>query len=122
MAEILIKNGANPNNVDNAYGMSPFMEACYEGNEELIEMLIRHGADVNKKSVTGKTPIMYSLLLSLNSKKNRAIIELLTKHGADINEKDSDGKTALERMEGDYCSPGRWKNKVIEILKEFGAK
>lgn len=70
--KLLLKGGANPNIADiNDY--SPLMYIASVSNEELLSLLILHGANVKTKDNTGKTALDYA-------KNNQHIIRKLTKH------------------------------------------
>ncbi len=68
-------------------GFYPLFDAVKYADEEMIEKLIKEGADVNKVSQYDMSPI------SLSDKEN--IIRLLVKLGANINALDDEGKTPL---------------------------
>lgn len=75
-------------------GVSPLHEfhlheACEEGHEEAIKVLIDLGADVNKQLyLTGSHP-----------SRHEEIVEFLLSVGADTEECDSHGNTVQERVE-----------------------
>ena len=66
-------------------GWTPLHPASYEGHQEIAEMLIAKGADVNAKvafgPLQGKTP-----LDSANNSGRTAIVDLLRKHGGKTGE------------------------------------
>jgi len=68
-------------------GFYPLFDAVKYGDEEMIEKLIKGGADVDKVSQYDMSPI------SLSDKEN--ITRLLVKLGANINALDDEGKTPL---------------------------
>lgn len=41
-------------------GFSPLHSACYAGRKNIIEFLLKQGADINAKDARGKTPIMFA--------------------------------------------------------------
>ena len=67
--------------------ISPLAYAVYINNITLAEILIKNGADVNKKLTGNRTAMFY-----VNSK---AGLELLEKYGADINAVSVQGNTPL---------------------------
>lgn len=85
-AKVLIKLGTDPDIRDIANGTA-LMEKARIGECEIVEMLLRAGADVNAQANHGMTPLMYAA--------NADIVELLIKHGADPNMRDAEGLTAL---------------------------
>ena len=54
----------------------PLHEAAFEGNKEIVKLLIAHGADVNVQDNHGETPLQEAAFI------RRDIVELLKKHGA----------------------------------------
>ena len=66
-------------------GWTPLHPASYEGHQEIVELLIGKGADVNAKvefgPLQGKTP-----LDSANNSGRTAIVDLLRKHGGKTGE------------------------------------
>ena len=58
----------------------PFVLAIKEGHEQVVQLLVKNGADVNYEGGVGEFP----LALAVQS-KNEKIVELLLQHGADIN-------------------------------------
>lgn len=77
------------------------------GDRGVVEVLIKHGADVNAKSNYGFTALMEAA-----GRGHTEIVDALIKSGADVNAKDNDGWTAL--MEAANA-------KVAELLIKHGA-
>lgn len=76
----LINEGADVNYVfrPNEYGNTPLHIAAYFAEDEIIELLIKSGADVNSSAITGKTPLTYA-----KERHNRKhTIDLLIQYGA----------------------------------------
>ena len=65
----------------NEDGLTPLMDACLEGDFDICELLLNHGADVHLSLVgqPGKTALHAAACLG-----DRDIFELLVKHGAEI--------------------------------------
>ena len=79
---------------------------------DTIELLLKHRANINDKSVFGYTALMNAC----SEKNNLDTIELLLEHRANINDKNNDGNTALlfaSRIENDLDT--------IELLLKNGA-
>lgn len=76
IANILIKNGANINQVDQK-GFTPLMSAVENQNLKLVQALLKNNADVNIKNPNGQS----SLQLAEKS-GNKSIIKLLKQSGA----------------------------------------
>jgi len=66
-------------------------EYCMNGDIEGARNAIESGADINSRSLEGKTPLMYAMWNNQNS-----VVELLMQNdNLDVNCEDSDGATAL---------------------------
>lgn len=88
----LVRDGGPVDIQDNVNGWTPLMRvACLTGNDEVAEVLIAKGADINKIDKSGKTVLMAA---SMNGHFN--LVRLLVDKGADVFEKNREGKTALE--------------------------
>lgn len=71
---------------------SLFLEAAASGQSKLIEIMLRHGADVNVTDEAGKTPLMLAV-----ESGHKEIVELLIRQNAAIDMRDQHGHTALFR-------------------------
>ncbi len=75
---------------------APLMAACEEGDAEMVELLLQHGAKADTKCVNsdegdpGETALM-----EVAGAGNRAILELLLRHGARIDATTRRGRSAL---------------------------
>jgi ankyrin repeat protein len=69
---------------------SRFLQAIYNGNPARIKKLIEAGANVNARTIDGKTALMYTASFG-----RREIMWLLIEAGADVNIQGKDGNTAL---------------------------
>jgi ankyrin repeat protein len=58
----------------------------------MLDLLLRHGASVDARSVEGATPLMNAV-----QQGNEAKVALLISRGADINAQDARGFTSLHR-------------------------
>jgi len=74
---------------------TPLLKACgvpREGpSEQIVELLIKAGADIHHKSKQGLTPLMTAA-----KKGFPKVVDLLMKNGADMDEKDPKGRTAMD--------------------------
>ncbi len=93
ITRMLLQAGANPNHEINRRSL--LIEAMDQNNIPIVEMLIKAGADVNKKDREGSPPISNAITLN----PNITILKLLLDHGARTDIKDRDGFTALELLE-----------------------
>lgn len=85
--EFLLNNGANINLIsfdkESGYGWTPLVLAIRflgkKTTEEIIELLLKYGADVNIKSSSNKSPLYFAA-----KKENKKIVKLILDYGADI--------------------------------------
>ena len=70
---------------------SPLIRACYEGNEDRVNALLKEGAHIEEKDEEGRTPLFYACWISRNEK----IINKLISYGADPNVADIEGTSPL---------------------------
>jgi ankyrin repeat protein len=104
IVRLLLEKGANPN-IEYPFSDRTAIFASEDPN--IIDMLIRYGADVNKKIDNGDTPLSYFVL-----RGNIPVIKLLVSRGADLNATDNEGKTPLTKASN---------VKVAELLLKLGA-
>lgn len=92
MEEILDSGNIRDLMVDSPdkYGFSPLMQASQKGYIDFIEVLVKHGADVNYQNDAGKTAMM----LAAYAGQTQSIKEL-RHYGAKYSIKDRGGSTAL---------------------------
>lgn len=102
---------ANPSLIHgkDEYEFSVMHAAVATDNEELVEYLIRQGADVRAKNDEGITPLHIALYPEIAS--------LLIRHGADVNAAANDGSTPLHAQ----VSDGEERLDVVEALLRHGA-
>jgi ankyrin repeat protein len=83
--------------------------ACESNNLEAIEFLIQSGAELNVKSINGKTPLLECRSLE--------VMQLLIQNGADVNIRDASGKIVLH-----YASEIQdFSLEIFELLIENNA-
>lgn len=91
-------------------GDTPLHLNTYNGNMNILKMLISNGADVNAKTEDGSTPVHYA-----THEVQIGFLEHLLKNGANVDEKEENGSTALHiAAENDYCD-------FVELLLKYGA-
>jgi ankyrin repeat protein len=93
-AESYLKNGGDVD-VVGEYDSSALHYACREGNIEMIELLLRYNADVNKKNKYSTIYPLFDILSSTKIKNPLPFIQLLLENGADITTIDSFGNSIL---------------------------
>lgn len=84
--------------------------ACLEGNQSMVEVLLKHTSNINYGSVDGKP-----LLHETYQNKHKQVANLLLNHGAEIHQEDENGQTLLHLT----CEAGDRKN--AEMLLKNGA-
>lgn len=91
------------------YEFSVLHGAVSTDNEEMVEYLIRQGADIHARNEDGITPLHIALYPEIAS--------LLVRHGADVNAAAEDGSTPLHTQ----VSDGEERLDVFEALLRLGA-
>ena len=83
IVEVLLAHGAAVNGPDGA-SMTPLQMACAEDlvNEDLINLLLEHGADLEATTVDDRRT---SLTIACRKYSNLGIVQLLLNVGADVN-------------------------------------
>ena len=105
-----IKDGVDVD-VLGEYASTPLHYACREGNLEIINLLIKEGANVNSKNHYSTIYPLFDVINSMNNQKEYfLIIQLLIENGADINKVDSFGNTLL------YHAIEKENIELIELL------
>ena len=104
MVHLLIGEGANMEITDSE-GMKPLHIASQKGYIDIIEILLKYGADINMKKgnegeyMGNESPgatSLHEVLLAFQFITNKfQVVEFLLKNGADINAVDDNGNTPL---------------------------
>ena len=90
-AYLLIEQDLIPDlNVTDQKGITPLIRSIIRGYNNLVKLLIRKNANVNKANLRKMTPLMYAVFSG-----NFDICVLLVKNGANINALDENENTAL---------------------------
>jgi ankyrin repeat protein len=112
---ILLAHSANPNAITKTNQRTSLQIASRDGNLDIAELLLKHGADVNSPPAEkfGATALQFAALGGY-----LGIASLLIDKGADINAPPAkiDGRTALE----DAAEHGRID--MVQLLKSSGAE
>lgn len=97
-------------NLSDHFGETPIMRAVSDGTEEMVQILIEHGAHVNAQAYDLVSP----LYLAVDGDK-KSVAELLLRNGALVNLSNSDGETPL------FIASRRAYVDIIELLIDFHA-
>lgn len=92
-----LQHGADPNELDLAFGTTPLAVAAMHGQPEALKLLLEQGAEVNQPLADGNTPLHAAAFFG-----RADCVRLLLAHGADPFARNHDGKTPLEAMEADW--------------------
>lgn len=87
--EYLLKRGVNPDSINDAE-QTLMHTAAIDGNQGLVSMLLKHGAEINFRDKELKTPVFYS--------RDRKTLDFLLEKGADPNMQDLEQRTALHHF------------------------
>jgi ankyrin repeat protein len=86
----------------------------FEQKEELIELMLKLGANPNAQDRDGRTALMHAID-HRDSYTN--IVKILIKYGANLNIKDKRGAGAIDYAKGNPPAPN-----IVNILEMAGAK
>ena len=113
--EYLIRKGANVNLQND--GETRLLTAAYKGQNQILEILINNGADINHKRFRGASALHEAVanVSAENLNRKIAVLETLLSHGIDIETADEDGHTAL------HCAALSGNLEMAKILINKGA-
>ena len=112
MTEAMLAAGVELN--PKTFFASPVGHAILEGDEVIIEALLKKGANPNlRDSKTGETLLMLAATYS-----KPEVVQALIEGGADLNARNKSGRTALSLADNNNL----WKEEVVALLKRRGAK
>lgn len=98
----------------NADGGLPLREACVRREWDVVQSLIRHGADVNSRDGVGNGPLHNAAVMA-RDEAGLAVIKALLAKGADVNSRGIGGFTPLHSA----CEGGRVE--AARLLLDHGA-
>ena len=110
LVELLLEKQVDPNVQISENGVTPLILASQFGHYQVVELLLKNGADPNIHNNDGLTPLILASQFG-----HYQVVEILLKNGADPNIHNNDGFTALivASQFGHY--------QVVEILLKNGA-
>ena len=98
LVHLLVEKGADPNQQmffrpprepgqvsNSSRGTTPFHRACASGDNQLIQYLVDHGADIHLNAASGETPIMVAIGGRGRDEDIIATLQVLRAVGADVN-------------------------------------
>ena len=121
IAELLLDAGADPNHKTSRGDPLLWVAVLQTGDEEVVRLLLKHGADVDATDRLGRNTLH---LLSSSSYlgSSPAIARLLVDAGGDVNNATRDGETVMHVAVGSAAScpsrPGAFERSIefLEIL------
>lgn len=121
LVELLLKHGANVNE-KGKHGWSALMIASYYGEPEIMQALLKHGAEIDHQSDTSNSRKQSALVVATKRRQIEAVKVLLAE-GAQVDLKDEFGSTALMcAMEQNYdiikfSEIRKMKQRRIDVIK-----
>lgn len=94
MVIFLVERGANVNAVEKAYGFTPLMNAVYLGRRDIVDYLLKNGADIHIRNAAGKNAIAIA--------ESRGHIDLAKDLARRYPEATTSTRTWVEMLEGDW--------------------
>lgn len=113
ISKCLLEKGVDPNCTSfSTYKIVPLGVAAYEGYENLVELLIEHGADVNKTNGVDQSPMYLAI-----SKGFYKIVKILLEKGANVN-----GIYRNHHNDHLYQAAFHRNESITKLLLQYGAK
>lgn len=95
----------------NEFGERPFITAVYSNNDELVDLYLKRGEDINQQDDDKFTPLHHAV-----EGEGKQTVKLLLERGADPSIKNTDGFTPL-MMAQEYEL-----DEIIDLLKQHSAQ
>ncbi|ELW70899.1 2-5A-dependent ribonuclease [Tupaia chinensis] len=111
LVQQLLERGTDVNFQEEEGGWTPLHNAVQQNREDIVELLLDHGADPHLRKKNGATPFIIAGIVG-----NVQLLRLFLSKGADVNECDFNGFTAF--MEAAAYN----KVDALRFLHERGAK
>ena len=100
--------GADKDKQDEFFGYTPLHCAAAKGHKEIVEILLRAGADKDKQDMSGSTPLHGSAFYG-----HKEVVEILLRAGADKDKQDKYGRTPL------HWAAESGHKEIVELLCEL---
>jgi ankyrin repeat protein len=107
----LVSSGGENVDIASADGWTSCTRCCYYGYSEILEYLIRHGADTALASSNGWHPLHHAAGFN-----RQQCVVLLLRHGVDVNAGNPFGRTAI------WLASFRGYLSIVKLLVEGGAE
>jgi len=119
IVEKLLDAGADVNAMGSvgANELTSIFAATIADDEEIVELLIAHGADIDLPAIEGDTP----LSIAAGSFPNFETVSLLLENGANIDHQNDSGETALHRAVYAGTLSNSFDTEIVLSLIEHGA-
>ncbi|XP_008212116.2 ankyrin repeat domain-containing protein 65-like [Nasonia vitripennis] len=112
-AKLFLKKGANSNAADNN-GMTPLLAAAQSIKaNELLPLLIMHGANVKARDVDGRNILHW---LAYAPVEHAGLVRALIELGVSISERES-----VNQYQALHLAAANGKKQMVQILLEYGA-
>lgn len=97
LVKTLLKDPEHKKKINEAdsYGMTPLLAAALRNHHEIIEILVKNGANVKHKNNRGNT-VLHSLC---SDSSGLTSVPFLLEHGASMDVENEEGETPLSRLE-----------------------
>ena len=106
----LLESGVDVDTEDSKQHATALMWAAHEGYPDVVELLIEHGASINKRKATGETALWFAAQQGWIE-----ALKVLIQHGADVNITGWQGASALE------VARKKGHQEVEDYLRQVGA-
>jgi ankyrin repeat protein len=111
MARWALENGIDPTMLTSVYEGSALIYACHQAQVEIVEMLIKAGAPLDRVNNLGWTALLETTILGDGLKPYQEIARLLIEAGADPLIADRENRSPIDH------ATSRGQLEVLEILK-----